>query len=241
MGFRFIEVVWDVVRVIAFAGIVSGCSHVNISQVIQGTDPRSLLSQACKPGDQIKSALGSAWLKGAVQNDSAQFPAEIVVKAPSTLYLEAHNLLGGVEARISVEGQIFKIETPDQRKRVEKRRGSWGGIPLQSVTDLFLGKIPCPSASSLADARLSLNSEGQLLVQVVDPLKGEVQKFIYSFGIWQQKPWAEQLHWEKQGASIDFKFFDPEEMTGSPLRWEAKSSLGEIQMRWKDREYELTR
>lgn len=246
MGFRYIQIIWHFIWALTFAGISAGCSHVSISKVIRGSDPRNLLLQACKPGGQIKSAQGSAWLKGNVQNSlgnhhSAQFPAEVVVQAPSTLYLEAHNLLGGVEARISVEGQIFKLETPDRGKTIEKRRGSWGGIPLEWATDLFLGKIPCPSASSLAHARLSLSPEGQLWVQILDPSKGETQKFIYSFGIWQEKPWAEQLHWEKQGVSIDFKFFDPEEMTGSPMRWEAKSSQGEIQMRWKDRDYELTR
>lgn len=229
---------------IAVLTFLSGCAHLSRSKFIQVGDPDALLLEACNVGISVKSAKGSVWLKAVSKEASGQFPAQVFVQAPTQLQMEAQNLFGGTEALIRIDGNSIFIETPDHKKINRKGNQSWGGMPLEWASQLFLGKIPCPPVEIRNDARKSFDAEGRLVVQIPGSLKTVAQKFIYGFKLLNEKPWVEELHWEKEGAtplSVDFKFSDPEELTRSPLRWEAKSTLGSIKMHWKEREYELTR
>lgn len=223
---------------------LSGCAHVNQSNFFKGSNPDELLLEACNVGVSVKSAKGSVWLKAISKEASGQFPAQVLVQAPSQLQMEAQNLFGGTEAMIRIDGHSIFIETPDHKKFNRKGNQSWGGMPLEWAPQLFLGKIPCPPTEFWNNARKSFDAEGRLVVQIPGSLKAVAQKFIYAFKLFNEKPWVEELHWEKEGVtplSVDFKFSEPEALTRSPLRWEAKSSLGSIKMYWKEREYELTR
>src|SRR5262249_16209508 len=148
---------------------------------------------------------------------------EVKATAPDSLVLEVTNLLGATQAVITVQGPHYTITVPDKAGNTKKREGagSWGGIPLKWASDLFLGKIPCPSSAALTSARLSVNSDKQLVAEV-----GSAEKFIYGFREWGGKAWPESLHWERGGHAVDFKFDDPEDRTHSPRKWEAKSAQG---------------
>jgi hypothetical protein len=217
--------------------ILTGCSHGPPSGELG--DPKLLIADACEPGSHSQSVKGSIWMKAKSKDASGQFPANVVAKAPSTLTLEVVNLIGGTQAIISVEGKNYTITVPDKSGQNKKREGrdSWGGIPLNWASDLFLGRIPCPSEASLSNARLSVSPEHELVVEVADASSPE--KFVYAFRKWGGKAWPERLHWERTGtlqAAVDFKFDDPEDRTHSPRKWEAKSSQGEVKVRWRDRE-----
>lgn len=70
----------------------------------------------------------------------------------------------------------------------------------------------------------------------------EEEIYTYSFRSWAGKPWSDHLIWERKGPRplvIEVSFDDPDPSTNLPRRWEAKSPLGEVKVRWKDRE--LTR
>lgn len=227
--------------------LFSGCAHVSSvkdQKMIFDQDPQAVFLTACEQGSRVLSAKGSVWLKASSKDASGQFPADVAVESPQSLQMEAHNLLGGTEAVIQVKEGVFSVETPDHVKKIQKSNGFWGGLPLEWAPALFLGRIPCPSADLRTDAQVSFDGEGQLRVETRRTLGGDPQKFIYQFKLFDEKPWVEGLHWEKEGIaplSVDFKFSQPEALTRSPLRWEAKSSLGEIKMTWKQREYELVR
>jgi hypothetical protein len=222
------------------SAFLAGCAHGPSTKEL--SDPKYLVAQACEPGTSSQEVKGSIWMKAQSKDASGQFPANVTAKAPDNLTLEVVNLLGGTQAIITVEGKKYTILVPDKNGKNRKRegQGSWGGIPLNWASDLFLGKIPCPSRESLVSARLSVSPDHDLIVEV--PASGAAsaggEKFVYSFRSWGGKAWPERLHWEHAGtqATVDFKFDDPEDKTHSPRKWEAKSAQGEVKVRWRDRE-----
>jgi hypothetical protein len=219
----------------AVLALLSSCAHGPSTREL--SDPKLLIVEACEPGSLSQEVKGSIWMKAQSKDASGQFPANVTARAPDNLTLEVVNLVGGTQALITVEGKKYSISVPDKSGKPRKRegQGSWGGIPLKWASDLFLGRIPCPTKTALLGARLSVNPEQQLVVDVV----GDSEKFVYTFRTWGGKAWPERLHWEKTGkleAMVDFKFDDPEDRTHSPRKWEAKSAHGEVKVRWRDRE-----
>ena len=219
---------------------VVGCAQnaVNVKSVTP-QDPKVLLQQACEPGKSVQKVKGSVWLKAKSTEASGQFPAMVEAEEPGHLRMEVTNLLGGTEAIISVEGRAFTIDVPHHQGRNQKGTNSWGGIPLEWANSLFLGRVPCPSAASLSEATVEVTKEGDLVVNTKPSLEREAERYVYGFRSWSGQPWAESLHWERKSElalSVDFKFDDPEDHTRSPRKWEAKSSQGEVKVRWKNRD-----
>ncbi len=198
------------------------------------------LDSACSLGRTTKEVKGSVWLKAKSKEASGQFPANVEAKATAEgaeLRLEVTNLLGGTEAVISVKDQNYRIEIPEQHKILEQGQVSWGGIPLRWATELFMGRIPCPGSS--AEAKFEMDAQGRLVVSVPRTLGSDPERFVYSYRSWAGKPWPEALKWERKGSlplTVDFTFDDPEDRSGIPRKWEAKSARGEVKARWKDRE-----
>ncbi len=230
--------------------VLAGCARAPISRDME---PETLLRMTCEPGASVQAVDGSVWLKATSKDASGQFPADVHAKAPNQLKMEVTNLIGGTEALISVDGTKYKIEIPSKtRDKKDKKSGkkgsgpspaeegnhSWGGIPLRWATDLFLGRIPCPPAASIKEAKLTIDDELKLVVETPANLGSDPQKFVYTFQSWEGRPWAKALRWESGGAlpaAVDFLFEDPEPTTRSPKRWEARSDRGEVKIRWKDR------
>jgi hypothetical protein len=219
--------------------VLSGCSH---ALEVKVQDPQKLLDYACGPGGGISAIKGSVWLKTQSKEVSGQFPALVDAHAKKqTLILEVTNLIGGTEALISVVGQKYTISVPSQpnkKHQIEQGQGTWGGIPLQWSTDLFLGRIPCPLEKDPAKLAITASEEGDLTIETRSQGRRESERYVYQFRQWEGVPWPEALHWERTGSallSVDFKFDDPEDTTRSPRKWEAKSPRGEVKVRWKDR------
>ena len=226
-----------------FAGV--GCARAPVITEKEVLDPKALLAEVCGergPGAGVAKVKGSAWLKVSSKEASGRFPAHVLVEAPDKLVLEVVNLVGGTEALIHVDGRRYLIEVPAQKGREkQKQEGthSWGGIPLQFATELFLGRIPCPPAAALQDARLVTAAADELRVETQASLDREPEIFRYSFRAWEGRPWPQALRWERRGTaptSVDLEFDQPEKNTGSPKRWGAKSPSGEVSVRWRDRE-----
>lgn len=222
-------------------GIGLGIALSACSTVPKGvdSDPKALLAQACAPGRDVVGTQGSVWLKAQSQEAKGQFPAGVSAQTPGTLRLEITNLVGGTEAVITVEGPRYLIQVPGKNPRSEKGFGSWGGIPLRWATELFLGRIPCPSAADLEKAALSVDKDGVLTVRTQASIEGEGETYVYRFRSWAGGYWPDSLRWERKGAfaaQVDFKFDDPEDKTASPRKWEAKSPQGEVKVRWRDRD-----
>ncbi|MEK6706421.1 MAG: hypothetical protein AABZ06_11605 [Bdellovibrionota bacterium] len=211
-----------------------GCAH---RLIISGYEPKILLDAACgadSPGASLKAVKGSVWLKAKSNEASGQFPASVMVTSPAIMRMEIQNLFGGVEAIISVEGNKYKIEVPNDTGKAhlkETGKDHWGGIPLNLAVDLFLGKLPCPTMSSVRHADIE---DDQLVIT-----SNLEERFVYRFEKFMDGFWPDYLHWERYGErplSVEFRFYDPENGTKSPKRWEAKSKLGEIKVRWRERE-----
>ena len=160
------------------------------------------------------------------------FPAQVSATAPGHVTLEVTNLLGGREALIRVAGGKYSVEAPSkngQAARKSEGSGSWGGIPLRWAAELFLGRMPCPNMAHRL--RLRVEESGDLVAE------GDGERFTYRFRKWAGKPWADSLHWEdlsQPSLSVDFKFDDPEDKSGAPKKWEAKSPRGQVKVRWRD-------
>lgn len=220
-------------RVFIFSGFVlslCGCAHLPLSE----QDPQRVLGTVCEIGRSNTGVRGSIWMKASSKDASGQFPANVNAQAPDRLTLEVNNLLGGNEALIEVRDKHYTVKAPHHKIRNREGYDSWGGIPLHWSADLFLGRIPCPPSEG-AVAKLS---EDQLVVETSNTMSQGAQKFVYTFRHWNGRFWPESLHWEQAGtfsAAVDFKFDDPDDTGGSPKKWEAKSSQGEVKVRWGER------
>lgn len=212
---------------------LTGCSTP--APVKRSESPAQLFASACQIGRANNSVQGHLWLKATSKEFSGQFPADVNVKAPDQLKLEISNVLGGTEAVIRVDGESYEVFSGNVNPQKKMQGyGSWGGIPLRWATDLFLGKIPCPETQQ--GWKLSLDQDEQLVVAKVEKGVFGKERFTYRFRDIKGKPWPEFLLWERAGDKVEFKFDDPESEGFSPKKWEAKSMLGHVKVRWGKRE-----
>jgi hypothetical protein len=201
--------------------------------------PEKLYSQICEIGAPIRSVQGTTLIKTHSKEVSGQFPANVIAISPDRLRLEVTNFLGGTEALITVEQGRYEVTgVRGKSNQSEVGYGTWGGIPLRWATDLFLGKVPCPSLTSAS--KLSLSPEGELIILVAEESNSGTssQKFVYKLVRRDHRLWPEALLWEQQRPTtlkVEFKFDDPEQSTLSPKRWEATSSKGNVKIKWRDR------
>lgn len=200
--------------------------------------PQQVYQDVCTIGNKLQSAQGSVLIKTNSKEVTGQFPATVSAQTPQQLRLEVTNFLGGTEAIINVLGDHYEVVgKKGGASQRETGYGTWGGIPLRWASDLFLGKIPCPSMTKTS--QLSLNGEGQLVIVIPGSTVMETQKYIYSLKDESGRLWPTALRWEKMTTPVlfvEFKFDDPEKETGSPQRWEANSSRGTVKVKWRDRE-----
>ena len=216
--------------------VLTGCAHPKFS--IRKFDLVSLANQVCVKRDPHRSIKGSVWMRVKSKEASGQFPAAVLADGAGKLKMEVTNLLGGTEAVITVDGTHYLIQVPNKPERKEEGYGYWGGIPLQWAADTFVGYLPCP-AGGVTGAKIGMGTDEDLIVQTVSSLGREPERFVYHFREREGKPWVDSLQWERMGAlksSVEFKFYDPNEETGIPQKWEARSSQGEVKVLWKERE-----
>lgn len=215
--------------VLIAVGIISsltGCAHAPAGK---GADSHTLFKNACGLGQANQAVKGTVWMKLDSRDAKGQFPASVDAVSPDRVTLEVTNLLGSREALIQVDRGSYTVDVPSRGKQAGHHAvgvGSWGGIPLRWASELFLGRIPCPAENTVD--RIETTSDGDLVAET------KTDKFTYHFRQWAGHAWAESLHWDGQGTQVDFKFDDPEDKTGSPRKWEAKSARGEVKLRWKD-------
>ncbi len=228
--------------------LFAGCAGLQRSP-LQGKDPNALFTSACATwGMGLQKVSGSVWLKARSNETSGQFPAVVSVLSPGELHMEVTNLLGGTEAILEVKNGKYTLKGGQSKKSVtQEGAGYWAGIPLEWATALFLGRVPCPSLEASKSARFALSEKGdELRVELPAQSGRAAETFAYRFRDWGGKLWPEALRWERNPkagtntlegvTSVEFKFDDPEEGSGSPKRWEAVSAQGEIKVRWRDRQ-----
>ena len=240
-----IEISWF----IAFVALSVGLGACSSAPKERPLDPKYLKEQACKPGQDIKKASGELWMKIhslKPGEPNGQFPATVAA-SPGHLKLEVSNLIGSTEASITIDGDTYQIDVPaskNQKGQTAQGSKSWGGLPLKWGTDLFLGKIPCPTGAEMDKAKVSLTADGGLSFET---LTNEVYE--YHFKSVGGASWPDSLHYEqkfpvemkvgargKQSVIVDFKFDDQETGTLSPRKWEARSEQGEVKVRWRNRD-----
>lgn len=227
-----------------FATVIAfgfGCAHApkrSEKKIEFPQDPKALLSKACSPGKKIREASGSLKMKAESVEASGQLPASVKAKYPNQLDLEITNPLGGIEAYIKVRGSKYTIQSAKDQSKKQEGYDSWGGIPLTWASDLFLGRIPCPTSSEIKTAKISYGEDEELIVDVPAALHGDKQSFIYRFREHEGAPWPEALTWERAGpfgGKVEFEFDEPEAPSLSPLKWSAKSDRGSVKIRWSER------
>ncbi len=227
---------------------IPGCAGKKISNISSGAllgHEAKILESVCQIGSQHTGVEGSVWMKAKSSEASGQFPADVQAEGLQRLRLVVTNLLGGTEAVITLNSDRYMIEVPNRPDKTMRGDSSWGGIPLQWAAVLFLGRVPCPS--DLSQVVLSSDSKGDLAVEVPERLGRLSEKFIYHLRVFEGKPWPEALRWERAGVGgapntwVDFKFEDPDSGSGSPKKWEARSTVGEVRVKWKDRKIAIVR
>lgn len=217
----------------------SGCAPTKTLQ--REYSPEELFTSACGIGKEIPAVSGNASLKVSSTHVKGRFPAMIKASSLGDLALDVMNPFGGTEASIVIEGDHYVVKRPGHKKSETEGTGSWNGIPLRWISDLFLGKIPCPSGSKLSEIpnlKVKQDEAAQLILRIAGQQNQEPQEFRFHFHDRDGKPWPDSLQWiggRSSSQAIDFTFEDPEKATSIPLKWEAKSKQGSIQVRWRER------
>ena len=210
--------------------LVNACST---GPRVKENNPDKLYQHACRNKKNVKGVEGSVWIQAKSKEASGQFPAQVEAKLPNRLDLEVTNLLGGTEAFIKVRKQEIDVTIPGHEN--QKKRGSWGGIPLRWAPHLFVGLVPCPSRDAAKRANKTVNAKHDLMIE----LKKNQESFLYEFKDFAGEPWPERVVWTKKlkthEVEVEFEFSEPESKTRLAQRWEASSSLGEVSLRWKRR------
>jgi hypothetical protein len=179
---------------------------------------------------RVKGVDGRVWMKARSKEASGQFPANVQARADSGLKLEVTHLMGARAALIEIRGEDFKVETPDQGSVAKKAR-SWGGIPLEWAGALFMNRVPCPELSA-PGLSWSLGPEGVLEGRSQDGAE------IWSYRIAARAGFSfiEKVSLRRRGqAPFEMKREDPDPVDGWARRWEIKSGVGEVKVRWRDR------
>lgn len=220
--------------VLFLAALVQGCAGVKSKS--ESEDPGTLVREVCASTDQPRQVRGTVWMKARSKEASGQFPATVQARktpgSPAELRLEVTQLLGARAALIEIRGKDFSVETPG-RKAVNRKAVSWGGIPLAWASRLFLDQFPCPEESQVSELRWSWLGESALEGRAVDS-SGDTWRF--DFRSWNGKPWVESVSWKgAKGESLTVSRDDPDPTDGWARRWEARSTKGEVKVRWKTR------
>lgn len=175
---------------IVAALLAVGCTHGPAQHM---ESPDALLNYACRPGSTVQTVKGTVWMKAQSKDASGQFPASVEAKAPDHLQVEAINLLGAVQAVITVDGKSYSVQVPTKNGLKQREQGlnSWSGIPLQWATDLFLGRIPCPTS---AKQDIEVTRDGDLKISTgASSASEDPETFIYHFRSVDGHPWPETL------------------------------------------------
>ena len=186
-------------------------------------------------------------MKAKSKDTSGQFPAQVHAEGQDELRLVVTNLLGGTEAVLTLKGERYSIEVPNRPDQTQSGDSSWGGIPLRWAQILFLGKFPCPDLKRITQLNPQWLTDGGLRVDTPDELGHPSETFIYRIKNVAGRAWSEAMRWERRGVAgspvawVEFKFEDPDSNTRSPKKWEARSEVGEVRVKWKDRQSALLR
>jgi hypothetical protein len=220
-------------------GLSSGCSTVKTGGSASGRgaleearEASQLISNLCPVQGSVQSVEGRVWMKAKSKEASGQFPAIVQASAQKGLRLEVTQLMGARAALIEIRGQDFKVETPQQGS-VSKKAKSWGGIPLEWASSLFLNGLPCPDVSAGNGSwKWGFDAQGRL--KGSDSQGTEV--WLYSITQRQSRTFVEKVTRER-GGKVEFELTreDPDPEDGWARRWEIKSGVGEVKVRWRDR------
>lgn len=167
-------------------------------------------------------------MKAKSKEASGQFPANVQVSESAGLRMEVTQLMGARAALIEIRGSDFKVETPKQGS-VSKKAKSWGGIPLEWATALFLDRVPCPEGG---EWNWAFNSEQELVGKRASGPEEWKYKIVERMG----RPFVEAVRLEQsEQQAFELKREDPDPSDGWARRWEIKSAVGEVKVRWRDR------
>ena len=122
---------------------LNACSHA--PQRAENEDASQFVAQLCAQGANPGEVTGSVWMKAKSREASGQFPARVQARSGDELRLEVTQLLGARAALIEIRGNDFRIETPKDGV-VNRKAASWGGIPLEWASRIFMDRLPCPVA-----------------------------------------------------------------------------------------------
>ncbi len=238
------RITW-VAGALAVTGIISGCATQAVRGNASPEEALALLDRTCgktAPGAGVSELTGSVWMKANSPEASGQFPATLKVSGDERIDMEITNLVGGPVASIRVDGGKYEIRAHGKGKGgkdlVQKGADTWGGIPLRWAPALFLGRVPCPSDAQRASAKLRVDEKGSLVIDA------EGESYVYGYRSWAGSPWPEKLTWRRtasggaknEATEVAFEFDQPDGKSNVAKKWEARSSRGEVKVRWKDRD-----
>jgi len=215
-------------------------------------EARSVLEQICSLGAKSITSKGDLWMKAKSPKSSGQFSAVFQAERDGPFTLDVLNPFGGTEARIQVRSGKYQIQGGtnsgvNQGKVLQAGDQTWSGIPLEWVSSLLLGQVPCPDqngtiTSGMSERPLewirSERGEWILNVRVKRPGRKSVEE-VYQYWIESQaeREWPKALEWTRGGShpqKVRFEFSDPHPDWGVPRKWSASSDQGSVSVKWRN-------
>ena len=222
-------IVRKLVLLILFSGL-HACTTAPKTETFSETELKQHLLKACEAGKDYTRVKGSLWAKIKSKKDELQFPATIKVENHQ-MVMEVTNLVGGREALIKIDGELFEVLSDSRPTLNQKGKGSWNQIPVNWAFKAFLGQPPCVDELAAAKINKERSKDGVIAVS----LGGEV--WLYELESNGGSEHIVRLTRESQDRikklEIFFERFDA--ANGTPLSFRAVSDEGELKIRWKDR------
>ncbi|MCM0604595.1 MAG: hypothetical protein KA715_00735 [Xanthomonadaceae bacterium] len=212
---------------------MSSCATTIKTENFNDQELREHLKQACKLGKEFTSVKGSLWAKIKSKKEELQFPATIRV-ANKQLVLEITNLVGGREAVIRIDDELFSVLSDSRPGLNQKGKGTWNMIPVSWAFKAFLGQPPCLDEIATAHINREKSVHGAIALNFA----GEI--WIYELESTGTRERIIKLTRESKDSvkklEIEFERFDVS--NGTPLSFRAASEEGELKIRWKERTIE---
>lgn len=168
------------------------------------------------------------------------------------------------------EFQVKRVGKGGKLRTVQRGKGHWSGIPLRFASALFSGKVPCPMGkvssvtwqenyltaidaeyryqyavipkTTAASASRSIPSDFFVQKMIFSDLR-ELSKSSGSKGETRWGPSSQNPSPKKEGMTepLVLEFKEPDsDFYGQAKKWTAQSQFGEVQMRWRSREGQLS-
>lgn len=217
----------------------AGCSSLksrsrssrNIEKLEQSVGVK-LYREFCSLNDRFTTVEGRAWIKLKTPDQSGQFPLTFYSPNSSELEFEVIDLIGTPLGNLELKSDVLTIKLGNKQQRYKK---NWNGFPVQWLSALFRGGVPCVDQAPKevhfdpAEQRIMVKFDSPFASQWIYQLRNESLKS----GV----KWVE-LQKSDSPDTMRMDFGDLMERQDVPKNWNLKSKTAEVNLRFRNFEFE---